>query len=441
MGGLSRTQRWALLGVLLGAFGVRLAWCVYAAHEPVGFHDPAFYRLLAHQLARFDGYVLEGEPTAYYPIGYPAVLGAAFLAGRVVGADGPAAETAITTALNLAAAMAGVWLTFLLGRRVAGAWAGVVAAGIVAVLPNLVFHTSVALTETLFLPVALAFALVLADARWSAGGPTAWRLAGAGVLLGAAALIRPVVLPSLLLLPAVWLASRLGWRRALRDVAVLGIVAAAVIAPWTIRNAVRMDAFVPISTNTGDNLCMSRQPGAQGGFLLTDHCFGGPDLAGVERPDYELRRDAQGRRLALEFLREHPGREVELWFGRLGATFHHDHDGLLAVEDYGSEPFLSDGERDVYRRLADGAWFVLAAASIVALAVAAANPALRRNPGAVLVVAVAAGTLVPVVAFFGDARFKVPAIPFVAVLVAAAATSVLAARERRDPSPRASPTS
>jgi len=431
MAPLTTTQRRALVAVLVGALVLRLAWIVVAAREPIGFHDPAFYRYLAHQLARFDGYILEGRPTAYYPVGYPAVLGAAFGLGRLVGADGKAAETAITTGLNLVAGMVAVYLAFVLGRRCAGAWAGIAGAALVGAMPNLVFHTAVPLTETLFNALALGLVAVLAAAPWESSGPGRRRLVAAGVLLGAATLVRPVVLPVLGLLPAVWLVARLGWRRAVADVALLALAAAAVVAPWTIRNAVRMDAFVPISTNTGDNLCMSRQPGATGGFLLVDYCFAGPELEGLVRPEYETRRDARGRRLALEFVREHPGTELRLWLDRLGATFRHDHDGLDAVEGYGDDVFLGDAERDAYRRVADGAWYLLGPAGLAAAAAVVAVPRLRRQPRLVLLVVTIVGVLVPVVVFFGDARFKVPAVPFVAVLV----PSVVAALRRASGAP------
>ena len=417
MQGLSRRQRSALLAVVLAAVALRVAWCVMAAMEPAGFHDPGFYRLLAVQLADFDGYILEERPTAYYPVGYPAVLGAVFWLGGLVGLESDSALTAMTTVLNLVTGSAAVVLAFVLGRRVAGAWAGIAAAAVVGAMPNLVFHTAVPLSETVFNAIALGFVAVVAAAPWTTTGPGRRRLVVAGVLLGAAALVRPVVLPVVPLLVLVWWSARLPLRRALRDLAVLGLAAVAVIAPWTIRNAVRMDAFVPISTNTGDNLCMSRQPGATGGFRLVDHCFAGPDLEGLVRPEYEVKRDAQGRRLALEFVREHPGREVRLWLDRLGATFRHDHDGLDAAEGYGDGPFLTERDRDVYRRLADGAWYVLGPLSLVAAVAVVAVGRLRRDPRLVLLAVTSVGLLVPVVVFFGDARFKMPAVPFLALLV------------------------
>lgn len=430
MAPLTRSQRRALVAVVALAVVLRLAWSLVAAREPAGLHDPAFYRVLADQLADGEGYVFDGRPTAYYPIGYPAVLAVVFWLGGLVGADSSGAQTALVAGLNAVAGTGAVVLGFLLARRIAGAWAGVAAAAALAVLPNLVFHTAVALSEPLFVAVALGAAVVLADAGWSAKeGPSTRRLVATGALFGASALIRPVVLPVLPLLALVWWSAAIPWRRAVRDVVVLGAVTATVIVPWTVRNAIRMDAFVPISTNTGDNLCMSRQPGAHGGFLLTEHCFGGPALEGLERPEYEVARDEQGRRLAFEFVREHPGRELRLWLDRLGATLRNDHDGLAAVEGYGDGVFLSDGERDLYRRLADGAWYVLGPLGLAASIAVVAVGRLRRDPRLVLLVVLAAGMLVPVVLFFGDPRFKVPTVAMLAVLVPAVALSLR--RDRR----------
>lgn len=416
---LSRVQRRTFAVVVAGAVALRVGWCAVALREPAGFHDPGFYRLLAVQLAHLDGYILEGRPTAYYPVGYPAVLGVLFGAARVVGLDGDTSRTALTGGLNVAAGMATVVLAFVVGRRTAGAWAGIAAAAVVGAMPNLVYHTAVPLTETLFNAVVLAFVGVLAAAPWSTTGPGTRRLVAAGAVLGASALIRPVAVPVLPLLLAVWWAAGFPLRRAVRDVAVVGLVAVAVVAPWTIRNAVRMDAFVPISTNTGDNLCMSRQPGATGGFKLTDYCFGGPALESLVRPEYEVRRDAQGRRLAAEFVRAHPARELRLWLDRLGATFRHDHDGLDAAEGYGDDGFLQPSHRDRYRRLADGAWYLLGTLGLVAALAVVTVGRLRRHPRLVLLLVAAVGLLLPVVLFFGDARFKVPAVPVLAVLVAA----------------------
>ena len=84
-----RSSTWALraswprrvivvLAVVVG-FGLRLAWVVYAARKPAGLHDPYFYLDYGRRMAQGGGYRLKnGQPTAYYPIGYPAILAAWF---------------------------------------------------------------------------------------------------------------------------------------------------------------------------------------------------------------------------------------------------------------------------------------------------------------------------------------------------------------------------
>ena len=79
--------------------------------------------------------------------------------------------------------------------------------------------------------------------------------------------------------------------------------------PWTIRNAMSLDAFVPTSTNTGDTLCLDRVDGADGGFRWSMHegCAD-PVLPEVERNSISTRK-------AIGFVLEDPVREL-LQIGR-----------------------------------------------------------------------------------------------------------------------------
>ena len=79
------------------------------------------------------------------------------------------------------------------------------------------------------------------------------------------------------------------------------------IIPWTIRNAIRLHGFVPISTNTGDNLCIGHGEGATGSFNPLESCaVPYKFLDGLES---ELKTDKARRRTALDSLASNIDRE------------------------------------------------------------------------------------------------------------------------------------
>jgi hypothetical protein len=186
-----------------------------------------------------------------------------------------------------------------------------------------------------------------------------------------------------------------------------------------------------LSTNTGDNLCMSRRVGGTGAFEFPNpRCF--PDRFNeIERPASEVQRDAHGRELAVEFVREHPAEEVRLWGRRLVAALEDDADGLRAAESYGEDPFLGDGRRDLLSAVANTWYLVVGIAGVAGLVLLG----LRHGPPGLLVALCPPALLLSVVAFFGDPRFKVPVLPFLAV---GAGALVDALSRRRAGRPRAS---
>ncbi|MEA3019294.1 MAG: hypothetical protein QOI47_818 [Actinomycetota bacterium] len=436
---MTKRERLVLGAILAVALALRVGWCVYAARPPSGsLHDPNFYYLYGHQLANGNGYRLLkpavagcvgphclGEPTAYYPPGYPFAL-APFM---WLGDHTPLnhfrnVDVGIVASLNILWQLLTIAMAFLIARRVTGrALAGHVAAAVLALWPNLIFHTAVALTESLFMFLLLTAVLLAVSAPWDRMRWEPLRLVSLGLVLGAATLVRPVTIPVLPALFVVLVVARVGWRRAAIQTAVVTAVAVAVIMPWMIRNAVVMHSFT-LSTNTGDNLCMSRRVGGTGGFEFpNDRCLRGP-FETLGRPQFETARDAHGRKLAIEFVRQHPAEELRLVFRRIGATFDDDADGLAAVESYGGDPFLSKRTREDLRVLATtyGALAALAGAAGLALLVR------KRTPSGLFVVLSGVGMLVPPLVFFGDARFHVPAVPLAAV-GAGALVSGLAYRE------------
>lgn len=154
-------------------------------------------------------------------------------------------------AVKVAQCLAGALLVpalGLLGRRAFGERAALVAAGIAAFYPELVWFASHFWAETLF-TVLLWWALERLVAADGEGGVKAALVSG--LLWGLAVLTRETVL-YFLPFAALWLA----WRRkgGARRAAMLLAVAALVVLPWTFRNWLVFEAFVPVSTSGALNL-------------------------------------------------------------------------------------------------------------------------------------------------------------------------------------------
>jgi 4-amino-4-deoxy-L-arabinose transferase-like glycosyltransferase len=306
-------SRQAALVIGLGAV-VRLVWVLAATADPTA--DFAWYDLRARGIAAGDGFVVDGEPTAYWPVGWPA-----FLAGfyAVLGTSSLAVELLIVFLNTLT-----LWLTWRLARDLAGPRLALVATAIYALYPAPVYMSAVLASEHLFTPLFLGGLIVT---NRLAGAPERRFLGGAaavGLLWGLATLVRSLtmLLPSVVFL---WLLLR-RWRftRAVAATALLGMVLAAVLVPWALRNHARFGRLIPVSDNGANNFYYGNWRHADGGKYTP------PWLYAEYRRQQE--RDARphslGWRLGAEALAERPDRIPGLLLlkwrnlvvnGRLGA--------------------------------------------------------------------------------------------------------------------------
>jgi len=450
---------------VLAAMGVglilRVAWVAYAARKPVGLYDPARYLGYAQQIAKGKGYVepFTGQPTAYYPPGYPYFLGAIAWVSRHIGLGDHVPQVAgygqaVLGTLTVGAAA-------VVARRILNPAAGVVTAVLLAFYPNLIFHSAALLSESLYNALfigALAIlcwptrqpfdgtdtAELVAERRATSGqlrqvrkkdvtaGLSMRRLLGFAVLLALAILTRPISVAFLPLLGLVWWYQTRSMRTAAVRLAVVAGVLALLVAPWTVRNAIRMDAFIPLSTNTGDNLCIGHHPHASGAFDAFDprtakFCDTGD---GVQfGSGSEVRNNTVKTDRALTYLRGHLSGEPYLIWWRGYYMFEHDHDAVYAVQSYHAPGAgnwrMGQGAEDLFIHLADGYYAVVAILGTVGLVVLV----WRRRPHGLLLVAAALATAAVPLAFFGDPRFKVPVVPLLAI---AAGTLLGLAARRRD---------
>jgi dolichyl-phosphate-mannose-protein mannosyltransferase len=408
----------AALAALLAVALVLRVGLVATTTEYVPSGDAADYDFHAAYITEHGEYpptalAAPGSPSAFRPPAYPHLLAAVYevsgkrwTAGRLAGA-----------LLGTAA----VLVVFLIGELAFGRRAGLAAGGLAAVFPPLVFLSGALVSENLFVPLVLGAVYAALRFRPS-GGRLGWSLL-AGALCGLAALTRTNGI--LVLLPvaiACWPPGR--WRprpRALAAPALAVLAALAVIAPWTVRNALAFGELVPVSTQSGYTLA-----GAWNAEAAAD----GPLQAATRLPDTQVP--------ALRPLFHRPGKEepkLDRELRRRAREFAGDHVGylpeatrlnLLRMVGIGGDPAFTDGwngELDLTaprRRIAGLGLAILAALALLALARRAGRERLRRAPAWLWLVPLL--LLASTVPLLGKPRYRAAVDPFV-VLVAGVAVS------------------
>lgn len=224
--------------------------------ENLRYLDERVYHQLATTLVDTGEYATpDGQPTAYRPPGYPFLLAAVDRLGLGI------VEMRL---LGVAALVGLIWLAFKFGSLVHSRPAGVLAALLTAGYPLLVFTAG-----TLYPQVHAAFLLLfglylsLRALDLPNGTRRYWYVAGAGLSWGVLILAVPTFGPSVLVVIG-WLVWR-HRRRVAPLAASLLVVTAVLPTAWMIRNAVVLDAFVPVSTNNGINLLLGNSEGISPG--------------------------------------------------------------------------------------------------------------------------------------------------------------------------------
>lgn len=422
-----------LVLILLVGGGLRVAWVAHAGVAPGFTGDPQAYLLQGETLARGKGYTnplidienkirerkheapIPRQPSSFYPPGYPAfIAGVAWTVWHTPIPDGD-----LVRAIEYVQALIGVLtilLAFALARRVFGDRVALVAAAMAAFYPNFITTTATLQLETVFIALSLATLLVLLPAATGDDSRVA-RLVVGGAMIGVVTLVRPTI--GLLLFA--FLATRLLARRPRKEtlVAFTIVVTAMVVVvlPWTVRNAVKLHAFVPISTGIGPALCMSRNVEATGGFdigILERQCQP-QHVTGVSaREDGAVNTFATRR--AVHWVVDHPVDELRMWFWRTDLAYQGDTSGLSEIRHT-----MDPRWYDAAAALSDGASYMVLGFAVIGVIVLARR---KRPEGTFLLASTIAFAAVPII-LFGDPRYRVPAEPLFVILAAAGVCAAL----------------
>ena len=421
----------ALLGLLvLVALVIRIDALRNVAPPVPEFGDARAYHLLGANLAEGRGMVrpydllLAGEeiPTAEYPPGLPVVLAVA----DTVGVDTTTGQRALLCVVgSLTVALIG-----LLARRLGGDGAGYLAALLAAVHPALWGADVTLMAE----PLAAFFgAAVLLAAVAVADRPSPWRWGLLGAVAGLGCLVRSefALVGPILVAALAWQVHRsattgsgpVPWRPVLARAAMSLGVLVAVLVPWTIRNALAFDAFVPLSNNSGSVArganCDAAYSGPFRGLWVTDvslegtggaddraGCFSGFPLDGQNEAvaSSELRSDG------MAYLRDHLGEVPGVVAARVGRTV-----GLYQFDQQANFA-AAEGRDPAWERRGTRMFQVLVLLGAVGLVVSWRRRTLTFER--LLLLVPPAVALVTVAVTYGNPRFRAVAEPAIVVLAA-----------------------
>lgn len=410
-----------LTAILVLAAAVRVALLVAQPHVAL-FGDPSDYERWAASLAGGHGFpptviASPGTPSAFRPPVYPLALAAVYLVAGV--------HVTAGRALGVALGVLCVGLVAWLGRAVWDERLGLIAGGLAAVFPPLVELSGSLVSEALFIPLELAFALSLV-ALVRHPGQVRWAVL-AGALCAAAILTRAVAVPWAVV--GLTVAAGAGPGRVRRATALVAVLVV-VMAPWTVRNAIVLHGFVPVTTEGGYTVAGQYNatvaaPGPLQSVWQIPLIV--PDVAGRLAPLYdrrggvnEVELDAALRGIARRYVERHPGDVV--------TAIAHDALRLLDLgPGHGLETAIGDRELGVPGWLRDpttASVFVLVALALVGLAVGVT----RHRLGPWWLWAVPLTALAVTVPAVGTPLKRAPADPFLILLAAAALEAALSGR-------------
>jgi hypothetical protein len=407
----------AVLAAAVAAAVFRLAYVADVHDHPfwrVPLVDAADYHARAVQVMRG-----EGLGTAVY---YKAPAYAWFLGGLYRLAGGPRIEVAFVVQM-----LGGVWVaaaTAALGGRAFGAAAGLIAglaAGLYAPLP---YYENQLLIEPAALAVSVAAAYAACRgpglARWARrrGGGLGLDIA-AGVLCGVTLQLRPANAAFVLaLLVWVWLsAPRTDW---LRRTAAIALPVLLLLMPTLRHNRQATGHIVPVSVNGGINYYIGNNPDYDATVAIR------PGLRWEELTqrfgamDDPVQWQRNFYAAAFTWMRHHPSAWLRLQVRKLVLFWNR------AEIDRNQDSSAMQGDSAVLRLGLP--WSLLAIFALVGAWVT--RGVARREPAHVL----ALGQMLGVIAFFVTTRYRMMAIPWIAVLAGAGcvwAVRTLAARAAR----------
>lgn len=405
-----RWARLALIGILVGSLALRLAFLAGQHSAPfsdmTGYDERALLLLHEHTFQTGTAY-----GATYRGPGYVVFLAAIYgVAGHHWWA------VYVVQSLLSTATLLGI---YLLARRLFSPRVAMVALFLSAGYLPFLAYAHVLMPETLFITF-LVFS-TYTFVRGVHDNSRRW-LSLSGILCALAALTRSEAL----LLPVVfflWIALSPGrWPilRRLKSGLILFVLSMAlVLTPWTVHNYLDQKHFIPGDTVGGLNLLIGNHPGANGSFDEAPVWSNPAVKRALSEGKREAALDDVFRDQALAWISSHPGSFLALTGWRILLFLGTPNDWL--IDGIGSNTLDAvSGSQRVYT------WALLFFALVGGFA------GLRRGRQTLLPLLCFFYFLGVISLFYFQARYRLPAMPFV-LMLAAYGLSVIGGRVKRLP--------
>lgn len=295
----------AATGVLfVTAVAIRLVLIAWVPTAPASDFWSYFQR--ASSLADSRTYeAIKGRADATFPPAYALILAPAF--------SQTSDRLSAAKAINAVLAGLSVILMALLGRRLAGENAGLVAGAVLTVYPRAAMTPLLIASENLFLPLLLAYLILLLRNRDD--GSTTIVLVAAGATSGLLTLTRSIAYPLWLLWPLSCIGLGLTRSKFIKQALVVAVVANAVLLPWALRNRHTLGVFTPFTSTSGQDLFIGNNSNAPGYWYPFTRDI--EALAPGWGENTVMGRDRIAGRVALEWITSHPAEAVALYIEKL----------------------------------------------------------------------------------------------------------------------------
>jgi len=306
---LDYKEKIILLLLLIIAAIIRLFWVIVVENSLQS--DFKTYYEIAVALYKGENHFFIG----YQGIGYPLFLSLIF---RMVGYD----SVILAKFINVIISTLTILFVFLTTYN----WFkskifSFVITSILIILPNYIAYTNVLGTEVLF---TFFFSIILflqtIEIRWK------WVLLG--IFIGLAALTRPIFLAYPILVLILSFLKKEKLKEALKPFLIVVIFMGFTILPWTIRNYIVLNAFIPVSYNGAYVLYINNNSqNTHGGYMPIENVEPTEsllrELSELKIPygQIDVRASSAYQKAAVNWIINNPKKFIELGIKRLKSTY------------------------------------------------------------------------------------------------------------------------